>query len=189
MSITSYPPAACSIHSIDHFALTVPDLEVAHRFFDAFGLIVERSDRKLHLRTSHSHHVWGSVLPGGGKQLAYLSFNCRAGELERINGQVLDAGGRQMKPPPSALHPDGFWFRDPEGNLIQVRVGPKTTPDFRSTGQAPPRANRDRGVLSRSAARKVHPTRLSHVLLYTTDVERQIGFYTRSIGLGLSDKS
>lgn len=128
MSLTNYPRPACSIHSIDHFALTVPDLELAHRFFDAFGLHVERSSPGLLLRTAHSDHVWGSALPGGGKQLAYLSLNCNTGELERISEQAVDAGGQPMKPHPSALHSDGFWFRDPEGNLIQVRVGPKTTP-------------------------------------------------------------
>ena len=189
MSVTNYPRPACAIHSIDHFALTVPDLELAHRFFDAFGLLVERSDQGLLLRTAHSNHVWGCILPGGRKQLAYLSLNCSAGELERIREQVLDAGGQPMTQHPSALHSEGFWFRDPEGNLIQVRIGPKTTPDAGSIGEALPRASRDRGVLSRAVARKIHPTRLSHVLLYAVDVERQIEFYTRAVGLGLSDKS
>ena len=189
MSIMNYARPERSIHSIDHFALMVPDLDVAHRFFDAFGLLVERSGQGLLLRTAHSPHVWGSVLPGSGKQLAYLSFNCNAGELEHISNQAIKAGARQVTPHPSAMHSNGFWFRDPEGNLIQVRVGPKTTPDVGSIGLAPPRATHDRGVLSRSAAKKIRPTRLSHVLLYAADVERQVEFYARSVGLGLSDKS
>ena len=189
MTNTSYPPPEYSIHSIDHFALIVPDLEVAHHFFDAFGLIVERNAQGLLLRTAHSDHVWGSVLPGRGKRLAYLSFNCSAGELDQLRDQALEAGGQLRKPDPSALHADGFWFGDPEGNLIQVRVGPKTTPDVGSTGQTPLRASHDRGVLTRSTVKKIHPTRLSHVFLYAADVEGQIGFYGRSIGLGLSDRS
>lgn len=189
MSITHYPSAKCSVHSIDHYALDVPDLALAQIFFEAFGLLVERREPGLRLRTAHSDHVWASILQGNAKQLSYLCFNCRVGELDRIHDQALGAGGKKAPPHPLALHSDGFWFRDPDGNLIQVRVGPKTMPDASSIGQVPPRANHDRGVLSRSAAKKIYPTRLSHVLLYSADVEGQIGFYTRSIGLGLSDKA
>jgi catechol 2,3-dioxygenase-like lactoylglutathione lyase family enzyme len=42
---------------------------------------------------------------------------------------------------------------------------------------------------SRSAAAAVHPRHLSHVLLFTPDVDAQVAFYRDVLGLRLSDRS
>ncbi len=86
------------------------------------------------------------------------------------------------------VNDEGVWFRDPDGNLLQVKVGPKTTADH----AAPPsRPSIDRGkrAVSRRARPAVHPRRLAHILLFTTDVERSIVFYREVLGLRLSDRS
>jgi len=42
---------------------------------------------------------------------------------------------------------------------------------------------------NRSTAQPVRPRRLSHVLLFTPDVARQVAFYRETLGLRLSDRS
>src|SRR5215831_18039566 len=80
------------VHSIDHFALEVPDLEAARAFFTAFGLRVTGGADGLELRASSSDHRWGRLIPGGHKRLAYLAFNCYERDFEAIQAQVRSSG-------------------------------------------------------------------------------------------------
>ena len=73
MAVSASCIAAVGVHSIDHFAIQVPELPVAKTFFETFGLEVEETDNQLDLRASASDHVWGRILSGSRKQLAYLS--------------------------------------------------------------------------------------------------------------------
>ena len=43
----SLKAAALGVHSLDHFALTVPDLEVARDFYSAFGLDVRPAGNEI----------------------------------------------------------------------------------------------------------------------------------------------
>jgi len=181
--------AACGMHSIDHFALCVPDLAVAKHFYDTFGLQTAERDGVLTLSTAHADHVWGQIHAGDEKQLAYLCLNCHAKDFQTIVEQVKQAGGLPAQAWPQALHDGGFWFFDPDGNLLQLRIGKKTTPTSASAIAPLPRANAQRGVLGRSVAHTVRPLRLSHVLLFAADVPKQVDFYARGLGLGLSDRS
>ncbi|MBV6307056.1 VOC family protein [Candidimonas humi] len=83
-----------AVHSIDHYALTVPDIAVARQFFTAFGLDVSDTAGGLELRAADGHR-WARILPGARKALAYLSFNCHAADLERMRAQLAAAGARQ----------------------------------------------------------------------------------------------
>jgi catechol-2,3-dioxygenase len=179
-----------AIHSIDHFTLAVPALDVARNFFTAFGLQVEECDAGLLLRTKSGEHVWGQVIADDAKHLAYLSFNCYEADFATLVAQVTKARAVITSPHPRARYREGLWFEDPEGNLLQLRVGPKKTPDVRSDGGLIPNERVGRGVTtSRAQAERVHPTRLSHVLLFTADVDAQVRFYAQVLGLGLSDRS
>ena len=81
------------VHSIDHFALAVPDLEDARRFYSLFGLDVRESDGGLHLFTQGNLHRWGVITQGAGaKQLRYLSFGVYADEMDAFAAH-LDACG------------------------------------------------------------------------------------------------
>ncbi|MBP0638826.1 VOC family protein [Cupriavidus sp. AcVe19-6a] len=180
-----------AVHSIDHFALNVPSVADAARFYRAFGLGVETSDdgTELELRAADGHR-WARILPAAAKSLAYLSFNCYARDFDALARQVEQSGAVRADAPPGA-ESGGLWFHDPDGNLLQVRVGPKTSPS--PSAKAPhvtvgAGANA-RGAVMRSQVQTIHPERLSHVLLFTPDVLRAIDFYARAIGLRLSDKS
>jgi catechol 2,3-dioxygenase-like lactoylglutathione lyase family enzyme len=185
----SVPAPRPAIHSIDHFALIVPSVPEAANFFSAFGLQVSATQEGLWLRASASDHVWATILPGDSRHLGYLTLNCYEHDFDALVLQATEAGAKGAWSHPRARYEDGAWFHDPDGNLIQLRTGPKTTPNAREPEAPPPRANVERGVLGRASARRVAPTRLSHVLLFASDVEAQVRFYERAFGLGLSDKS
>jgi len=87
-----------SVHSLDRFVFTVPDLDEAAHFYDAFGLQVERSEGRLDLHTVGHPHAWGSLFPASGpKKLQYLRFGCFAEDLAAILAtgmSTLDENGK-----------------------------------------------------------------------------------------------
>ena len=84
---------------------------------------------------------------------------------------------------------NGLWLRDHDGNLVEIRVAEKVSPDAKSAFENPSCAPGLRGAPSRSKAPKVRPRRLSHVLLFTRDVMKAIAFYRDVLGLRLSDRA
>ena len=178
--------AHTSVHSIDHFALNVPSLSDAIDFFDAFGLDVTTKENALDLRAADGHR-WARILPSASKSLAYLSFNCFEGDLPAIERQAIAAGADVLTS--SAWGSEGIWFHDPDGNLLQVRVGRKTLPDEKAPLERRRTFANARGSLVRSEVAKVKPRRMSHVLLFTPDTARALAFYREALGLRLSDRS
>lgn len=186
--MTSTARLAC-VHSLDHFALRVPDLHVAASFYEAFGLSVARVGEVLTLKCAGSGHVWGRVMPGASKSLGWLSFGCADTDYRGLLRQ-LEAAGAQRRDGPREAESGGSWFADPDGNLLQVKVGPKVSANARRGLPAPPPADRLRGVEpGRRQAQRVRPARLSHVMLFSPDVPRQSAFYTAGLGLAVSDTS
>lgn len=185
MSTQSANKAA--IHSIDHFALNVPSLDQAEFFFDHFGLQVERSNAEVQLRASDNHR-WARLLASDHKSLAYLSFACLDGELQVIETQAREAGADFDTASPHKTD-EGIWFHDPDGNLIQVKAGPRTMPTSKAPFHVPVAKESERGAHARSQGKQVRPRRLSHVLLFTPDVLGIMDFYSKAIGLRVSDKS
>lgn len=181
-------PVGASVHSIDHFALEVPSIVAAEDFFFSFGLDVTRigTERpELEIRAADGHR-WARILQGDRKSLAYLSFNCFKDNFDELEDQARSAGATIASSPLS--DEDGFWFHDPDGNLIQVKVGKKTMPDVKLISDLPGTPEDTRGTCGRLDATHVRPRRLSHVLLFTPDVSRALEFYYRALGLRLSDR-
>ena len=184
----AHAQARASVHSIDHFALNVPSISDAERFFSAFGLDVTQAADHAHereLRAADGHR-WVRLLPSTAKSLAYLSFNCYAEDLDTLREQVARAGAEIETDEGTR---DAFWFHDPDGTRIQIKIGTKTSPFAKSRCVLNGSAADERGSHTRSSSQIVRPRRLSHVLLFTPDVLRAIDFYARAIGLRLSDKS
>lgn len=188
MTSTTINRARFGIHSIDHFALDVPDLGEAARFLGAFGFELEAQPGQLLLRTPGSAHVWARVREGERKRLAYLALNCFADDFAPLREQITKAGGTAAAP--ATLAPDdGFWFHDPDGNLLLLRPGVKTSPGCKPVPRPEPAPVRSRGASFRADAPPARPTRLSHVLMFTPDVRDAVAFYERALGLTLSDGS
>lgn len=176
-----------AVHSIDHYALEVPDLAVAEHFLDAFGLTLRHNAGWLEAYAADGH-CWARFHEGEHKRLAYLSFNCYAEDLAGIRQQLADAGAAFVNDAPHG-QTGGIWFFDVDGNLVQVKAGPKTSPDAKIKAGLESTPAGQRGALVRSQVPKVHPRRLSHVLLFSPNVPNLIAFYRDALGLRLSDRS
>ena len=179
-----------AVHSLDRFVFSVPDLDLAERFYTQFGLDARRDGDRLDLYTFGHPHRWGSIAAAPGrKKLQYLSFGVYAEDIEALARQL-----ERLKIPRAPAHPfadrDGIWVSDPEGVAVQLVVAEKVSP-----AAPPPQAKAalhppgQGAAPTRSAAGKVRPGRLSHVLLFTSDVPRSVHFYADALGLRLSDQS
>ena len=176
------------VHSLDHFTITVPDLAVARGFYERFGLRVTESRNGLDLRASASDHVWGRVREGKTKRLGHITFGCYADDLAPLR-QSIEAAGAQLIDPPKDEGSNGIWFRDPFGVLIELAVSEKVSPDRKTEAVFESAPAMERGAIYRDQAPVIHPRRLSHVLLFQPDVLGAMDFYSRALGVKLSDHS
>jgi catechol 2,3-dioxygenase-like lactoylglutathione lyase family enzyme len=180
---------ALGVHSLDQFVLQVPDAAVAQDFYGTFGLDIARDGNVLAIKTFGHEHRWGSVMEGSkAKVLHHLSFGCYADDLARLKTRV-EAAGVALVDPPSGFASNGFWFRNPDGVLIEVKVAPKVSPDKKSESSWTPSPPGVAGATLRVNAAPVRPRRLSHVLIFTRDVPAATVFYERTLGLRLSDRA
>jgi catechol 2,3-dioxygenase-like lactoylglutathione lyase family enzyme len=180
---------ALGVHSLDQFVLAVPNAAVAQEFYGLFGLDVRVKANALELKTFGHDHRWGSVVEGAkAKALHHLSFGCYADDLGRLKARIEGNGVKLIDPPPG-FESNGFWFRNHEGVLIEVKVAPKVSPDKKSDSQWVSVPAGAAGATTREKAPPVRPRRLSHVLIFTRDIDASIEFYTRNLGLRLSDRA
>lgn len=190
MSKIDFPEAQAGVHSIDHFALEVPDIEREAHFLSAFGLRVESSTQQLILRAGTDDHIWGRILQGRGtrKRLAYISLRCYAEDLQTLINQIVAAGGTAADAHPAA-GAGGFWFHDTHGLTVQLTVGPKTMIDAKAPLPDLTVAPNLRGAPARCDAPQSRPTRLSHLALFTPNANESLAFYTAALGVRLADRS
>jgi catechol 2,3-dioxygenase-like lactoylglutathione lyase family enzyme len=177
------------IHSLDHFSLTVPDLDVAAAFYRRFGLDVRPAGDEFGLHTFESPHRWAQFRRGPTKALAYLSFGAYAEDMPVFRDRLERRGVATVAPPPNAVDDTGLWFHDDDGTLLEIRVAAKVSPDVKSSVSYPVTPEGVAAMPLRADATTVRPRRLSHILVFTSDVPRAIDFYRDTVGLGLSDAS
>ncbi len=182
-----------AVHSIHRFVISVPDLDQAEHFYAAFGLDVRRHADRLDLHTVGHPHCWGQVYRGSGarKKLEYLAFGAYADDLDTLKARARAAGALMQDRHPLGSA-DGFWLRDPDGVALQVLVADKVTPTERAPALGPVVKRNPVGAdiaPMRSEGVPVRPVRLSHVLVFCTDVDATLAFYERMLGLRLSDRS
>lgn len=181
-------PGALGVHSLDHFALAVPDLQDARRYYASFGLEVREHGNALHLHTHGHPHRWGVLTEGTRKALCHLSFGIFADDAERFRAHLEQCGVARLDPPPG-VESNGLWLRDPDGSLIELRVAEKSSPNAKSMAAMDSAPANRRGAPIRGHAAPVQPRRLAHVLLFARDVPGTLDFYTRVLGLRLSDEA
>jgi catechol 2,3-dioxygenase-like lactoylglutathione lyase family enzyme len=181
-------PGEVGVHSLNHFSLQVPDMAVAEDFYKSFGLNLSAKGNQLSLRTYGSAHEWAVLTEGPHKQLQYISFGAFEEDFEGLRERLQRLGVTRLDPPPG-FDSAGVWFRDPDGTLVEIKVSEKTSPHQKSSFAMPSVPGGCRGVSGRGAATQVRPRRLSHVLMFTKDVDRAVHFYHQVVGLRLSDRS
>ncbi|MFJ3044387.1 VOC family protein [Herbaspirillum chlorophenolicum] len=185
----SSPSILPGVHSINHFVLSVPDLDEAAHFYTAFGLRVERRDGQIDLYCVGSPHRWGSVHAGAGhKKLQYVSLGIAAEDVAEMAGRIA-RNGLATEPHPLS-DGAGLWLCGPGDMVFQLLVSPKVSPDSKPAAVPRQAAPAGRGEApSRRQVAQVHPRRLSHLLFFCSDVALMIRFAEDILGLRLSDCS
>ena len=168
-------PGELGIHSVDHFHFAVPDLGVAQNFYGEFGLDVGKRGDRLTLSTFAQPHVWGTISEGPRKKLGYVSFGAFEDDIERFSQHLQDMGIKRLDPPPG-IDSNGLWFRDHNGVLVEIKVAAKSSPDEKTRFGYQETVAGQRGAPFRSTMPRTRPRRLSHVLMFTTDIRKAIEF-------------
>jgi catechol 2,3-dioxygenase-like lactoylglutathione lyase family enzyme len=178
---------ALGVHSLDHFSMTVPDMEKARAFYESFGLDVREEGRGLALYTFGHPHRWGTLNEGSSKKLHYLSFGAFEDDLPRFRDRLAQMNVERLPPPPGESN--GLWFRDHNGVPVEIRVAEKSSPNEKSLFTTHSAGPGVQGTTFRSNSPTTRPRRMAHLALYTTDVNRAVAFYRDVLGLRLSDAS
>ena len=179
---------ALGVHSVDHFVLEVPDLELGRQFYANFGLGVREVRSSLHLCAGEDSHCWGILTEGSKKRLHSITFGAFEEDLAEFKKRLDQMGIRRLDPP-RGFGSDGLWFRDIDDTLIEIRVAEKSSPNEKSPVSNPSPPPGVRGMPGRGEAPGVRPRRFSHILVFTRDVARAINFYSSVLGLRLSDEA
>lgn len=178
-----------AVHSIDNIVFTVPDIEEAVKFYNAFGLHGVRDGNALDLYTVGHSHRWMRVIENKQpKVLQFLSFGIYKKD-EAAFKEKIEKLGLACAPHPLATQ-EGLWLTGPDGHPFQLVVADKVSPN-QKTPPALKRglARQDAAAPARSQIGKVHPRWLSHVLLFTPHVSGVVDFCEQVLGLRLSDRS
>src|SRR5208283_1293949 len=183
-------PGVTVVHSIDRFVFTVPDLDAAQRFYAEFGLDARREGERVDLYAHGHPHRWASIHAAPGpKRFQYLRFGVYADDFAPLLAR-LDGLGIARRAPHALGEEGGAWLADPDGNVLQVVVADKVSASVPGPAADPPAPPPGQGAApARSRAGRVRPRQLSHVLLFSSDVARSVGFYEQALGLRLSDRS
>lgn len=176
------------VHSIGEFLMTVPSLKDAHAFYSTFGLDVLEEPGGLALRTQGNRHVWGRLREGARKKFERLTLHCFEDDLPALKCHI-EAQGVTLLPPQEETDAASLWLRSPDGMLLQVRAGAKTTLDAATHRSSPLPVDGTPCAPYRRDTQSVHPTRLSHIALTTDRLPQQVDFYIRVLGLRMSDHS
>ena len=140
------------------------------------------------MKTRGNPHVWVTVGEGPRKKLGHISFGAFDDDFDRFAERLQALGVKRLDPPPG-VETNGLWFHDHDGNLVEIKVAAKSSPNEKSEFSDVSVGPGERGAPFRRDVTRVTPRRLAHVLLFTRDVEKAVQFYTRTLGLRLSDRS
>ncbi len=175
-------------HSIDEFVISVPDLEVAYEFYTLFGLEVKRVGAELEVYAVGNPHRYFRIQQGAKKRLQWMTYGVYAEDFEPFKAHLVSIGIPTVaSPDPSAK--DGIWIMSPDGFPVQIRVAQKTSPSMPPPRFFTPESNGVGRSPNKSKVHKVHPKYLSHVLIFTKNVNRSLDFYEKVLGLKLSDSA
>jgi catechol 2,3-dioxygenase-like lactoylglutathione lyase family enzyme len=176
------------LRSLQHAALTVPDLDVGRAFYEGMGLETVQLGDSLVFRCPGRAQNQVRLVEGKKKRLTHVSFGTTAAELPGLQ-RALEARGTKLIDSPYKAGGEGIWFRDPDGDLVNVVAAPDQ-PQSR-----PPVALNNAGDFKRLGRRgapnrdiEATPRRLGHVLKFSLDLQRAIDFYTGKLGMKLSDR-
>ena len=107
------------ISGLHHYALEVPDLEVADGFLTDFGLETAEKDGALVAQCPGRAQEQVRMMQGPAKRLHHVSFTLAPGSLDEVLGSLERASVPLVEPPAGASE-SGTWLRDPDGTAVQL---------------------------------------------------------------------
>jgi catechol 2,3-dioxygenase len=178
-----------TVHSLAGYTLAVPEVEAGRRFFEDFGLQGREERDQIALRCKGSDTDQVTLRPGKGRRLHHITFNIGVDAGPGFRRKLESQGVRIMDPPDNT---GAFAVRDPDDNLVMFR--PHAKPDFlgqrkKNIDAAVANFNRTPGGRGCPDRFRAQPWRLGHMLLFTPNVDRMIDFYTKHVGMLVSDRS
>ncbi|MFP6712856.1 MAG: VOC family protein [Rhodospirillales bacterium] len=177
------------IRNIQHYAQTVPDLEVGRKFFTDFGMEATERDGNIILRCFGRDQDQVILTEGKRKRLHHVSFGTNADDLTELTKNI-EAEGSKLLDAPSETPGDGIWFEDFDGMLTNICVAEEApweeglAPTFNTPTHRPRQGARTELITDPP----VRPRRLGHVVLFTSDAMRKQKFYIDVLGLALADR-
>lgn len=181
-------PGELGVHSLSQFMFSAPNLNEAVEFHRAFGLDVHTANNDVSLYTFDKPYCWARIVEGPRKQLHHLTFGAFEDDMPLFDRRLQEMGVKRLDAP-HGLESNGIWFRDHDGTLVEIRVDEKSSPSMKEHQSLQNVLVRNNVAPKRSEAGTTKPSRLAHVLMFTSDVGGAIQFYSRVLGLRLSDRS
>ena len=166
------------------YGMKVPDLDAAEHFFTAFGLSERKVEDRLEFRCREGSEAAIVVLQGPAKRLHHISFAIAGNDVERFSEHLESIGSPAVEPPFGPIRA-GLWFCDPWGTWINLAPADALSFDHEPK-MVHPRIDRH---LWRELDSKVIPNRIGHLLIFTQDYEAAEEFYSRALGLQVSDRA
>ena len=122
-------PGELGIHSLDHFHFVVPDLDRRAKLL--WRIRPRRSpegkpaDAQRHsvIRTSGARSARARA-----RSSAIISFGAFEDDIDRFAKRLQACGVKRLDPPPGT-DSNGLWFHDHDGNLIEIKVAAKSSPN------------------------------------------------------------
>jgi len=175
------------LRTLHHVGIAVPDIETGRAFFTALGMDAWSREDGLAFRCPGRLQDQVRLFEGPRKALRYISFGTSHPELLHL-ARRLQASGFVVQEPPFGDR-EGLWFRDPDGDWINVRAAaeaPQLRPSVLINNPGDFKRLARRGAPHRDI--DARPRRLGHVLKFTTNLQQSIDFYTQVLGMKLSDR-
>jgi hypothetical protein len=149
----------------------VPDLSVAQHFYREFGLDIRAKGTVLTINTHGHPHEWGTIGEGPRKKHSHMSFGAFEDDIDQFSQRLQTMGIKRLDPPPG-VDSNGIWFHDHDGNLVEIKVAAKSSPDEKSKFAIRVAGPGKRGAPFRSTMGRTHPRRLAHILMFTRDMSK-----------------
>jgi len=177
-------------HSLQHVCLTVPDAARGREFYIDFGLDAEDRGDHLAMRCAGRNQDQIVFVEGAHRQLRHICLGTDAAGLASTL-TALEANGTPILDAPTQAGGDGLWFRDPDGVLVNLRIGEaapwESAKEWRINQPGHIERLGTRGFPPRDTTIKPH--RLGHMLSFTSNMDQKIDFYTRVLGMDLADRA
>jgi len=183
-----------SVTGLLGFGLTVPSLTEAADYYTAFGLEAHDHSSALAMRCAGRAQDQITLVEGPDKQIGYMSFSYRADGLAQLRQRLAARGIDECDPHPG-VPGEGFWFRDPDGVLVNIRTQSPAPARYVPPTELNVAGRYDRvddarwEQLWNRRDEAILPRRMGHTILFSADIDASERFYREVLGFRLSDKN